>query len=73
MDKILNSKSFKLLIKSGPNLIIISLLAFLIWQDYVNGEVNNFIIGFMANLLFGVTAASVVVILLDIVLTYFNE
>lgn len=77
MDKILNSKSFKLLEKSAPNLTSISLLAFLIWQEYVNGEVNNFIVGVMATLLFGITATSFVVIVLDILLdivsTYFNE
>ena len=77
MDKILNSKSFNLLKKSAPNLTSISLLAFLIWQEYVNGEVNNFIVGFMATLLFGITATSFVVIVLDILLdivsTYFNE
>ena len=55
----------------------ILLLAFLIWQEYVNGEVNNFIVGVMATLLFGITATSFVVIVLDILLdivsTYFNE
>ena len=77
MDKILNSKSFNLLKKSAPNLTSISLLVFLIWQEYVNGEVNNFIVGVMATLLFGITATSFVVIVLDILLdivsTYFNK
>lgn len=69
MDKILNSKSFKLLKKSTPNLTSISLLAFLIWQEYVNGEVDSFIVGVMATLLLGVIATSFVVI----VLSYFTE
>ena len=77
MDTILNSKSFNLLKKSAPNLTSISLLVFLIWQEYVNGEVNNFIVGVMATLLFGITATSFVVIVLDILLdivsTYFNK
>ena len=77
MDKILNSESFKLLKKSAPNLTSISLLAFLTWQEYVNGEVNNVFVGVMATLLLGVTATSFIVIVLDfllyIVLTFFNE
>ena len=77
MHKILNSESFKLLRNSAPNLTSISLLAFLIWQEYVNGEVDNVFVGVMATLLLGVTATSFVVIVLDIVLdillTYFNK
>lgn len=77
MDKILKSESFKLLRKSAPNLTSISLLAFLILQEYVNGEVNNVFLGVIAILLIGITATSFVVIvldiLLDIVLTYFNK
>ena len=68
MDRILNSKSFKLLKKSAPNLTSISLLAFLIWQEYVNGEVDSFIVGVMTTLLLGVIATSFVVIVLDILL-----
>lgn len=73
MDKILNSKSFRVLSKSAPNLTSISLLAFLIWQEYVNGEVDSVFVGVMATLLLGITATSFVVIVLDIVLTYFNK
>ena len=69
MDKILNSKSFKLLRKSGPNLTSILLLAFLIWQDYINGEGNTFIVGVMAILLILVTITTII----DIVLSYFTE
>ena len=69
MDKILNSKSFKLLRKSGPNLTSILLLAFLIWQDYINGEGNTFVVGVMAILLILVTITTII----DIVLSYFTE
>ena len=69
MDKILNSKSFKLLRKSGPNLTSILLPAFLIWQDYINGEGNTFVVGVMAILLILVTITTII----DIVLSYFTE
>ena len=69
MDKILNSKSFNLLKKSAPNLTSISLLAFLIWQDYINGEGNTFVVGVMAILLILVTITTII----DIVLSYFTE
>ena len=69
MDKILNSKSFKLLRKSGPNLTSILLLAFLIWQDYINGEGDTFVVGVMAILLILVTITTII----DIVLSYFTE
>ena len=69
MDKILNSKSFKLLRKSGPNLTSILLLAFLIWQDYINGEGDTFVVGVMAILLILVTITTII----DIVLSYFTD
>ena len=69
MDKILNSKSFNLLKKSAPNLSSISLLASLIWQDYINGEGNTFVVGVMAILLILVTITTII----DIVLSYFTE
>ena len=67
MDKILNSKSFNLLKKSGPNLTSILLLAFLIWQDYINGEGNTFVVGVIVILFILVTITTII----DIALNYF--
>lgn len=69
MDKILNSKSFKLLRKSGSNLASISLLAFLIRQDYINGEGNTFIVGVMTVVLL----LCIITTIADIALSYFTE
>ena len=69
MDKILNSKSFNLLKKSAPNLTSISLLAFLIWQDYINGEGNTFVVGVMVILFILVTITTII----DIALNYFPK
>ena len=69
MDKILNSKSFKLLKQYKANLINILLLGFLIWQDYINGEGNTFVVGVMVILFILVTITTII----DIALNYFPK
>ena len=69
MDRILNSKSFKLLKKYRSNLVSISLLAFLIWRDYINGEGNTFFVGVMFILL----SLCIITTITDIVLSFFIE
>ena len=68
MDKILNSKSFKLLKKSAPNLTSISLLAFLILQDYNNGEYDTF-----TSVMIVVLSLCIITTIADSVLSYFTE